>query len=184
MGTTSENTTDIEEAKVIPMMSAEQELMQEEDDILLKAQAIQKKRDAEYKAEEAKILAELESEYGLSTEKLDECKEAEKSLGDPEKNVKTLTDAMHVYQDAGLSKEQLAFMAINSNSRANMNIRQVEFLQKEVEGAQKQVEALMKLSAMTNGVKEMMPPGPEDKDGNAELPPESPGLESENTIEK
>lgn len=166
MGTVSEK--QLPETEGVKQLHSEEEqavilVEQEENKILMEAQAIQSKRDEQYKEGEAVVLAELEAEYGLSKEKLDECKKVEQSLGDPDKAVKTLTDAMFVYQGSGLSKEQLAFMAINSHSRANINLRQIEHLQKEVDGAQKQVEALMRLSVMVNeSKKEMIPPKVEE----------------------
>ena len=185
MGTVSEK-PEVEGVKQLhsPKEQATMQKLKEENNIILQAQAIQDKRDKQYKEQEAIILAELEADYGLTKEKLEECKEAEKALADPEKDVKTLTDAMFVYQESNLSKAQLAFMAINSNSRANMNLRQIERMQKQVEGAEKQVEALMKLSAMTNSVKkEMIPPGPETPEGETINPPTTPGIEETEVIE-
>lgn len=150
----------IEEAVII---TAEQELIEKENAIIVQAQAIQEKRDKVYKEEEAIILVELEKEFSLGKKELDQCKEVELALGKPENKVKTIIDAMSFYQDKTLKKEQLAFMAINANSRANMYRNQLESMGKEVEGAQKQVEALMRLSAMQNGAKmEIVPSEPKD----------------------
>lgn len=132
------------ETPVIPMMS---EKVAGENKVLEKAKAIQEARIKEIREEEAKVLGLLEEDFGLTKEKLEECKETEEYLGKPENKITTLIEAMEAYKSADLSKEQLAFMAINSVSRANFAQNEINYLQKEVEEAQKQMQALINITS-------------------------------------
>jgi hypothetical protein len=145
----NEETEAIKETPVKQLLTPEQieekAKIEEENELLKKAQAIQAERTASFKREEEEVMAQLGVEFGITKEDLEVCKKAETGLANPENKIKTLIDALKYYESLKMKPAQLMFMAINSNSRSNIFANENEQLRSELEAAKGQIDALMQL---------------------------------------
>lgn len=142
-----------------PIIESPEELkarMDAEMKVLDEADKIKAERNEKLKAEEELIKAELKEKFGLDVDSLQACKDLEKSLGDPELKITTLSAAIQHYKDAGLTADQYAFMAVNSNSRANLYANELNYLENEIKNLNTIVSQLQGSTAPAEAHKQPM----------------------------
>jgi len=111
--------------KVIDMMP---KLTEQEQEIMDKAAIIQKEKQEEMMKKQNEIVAILTEKYGLTKEAINQAIDVEMTLSKPETGIETVLEAMDFYVKSGLSANQIMFLAITANSRANaLNIKVNEF---------------------------------------------------------
>jgi len=121
------------------------ELSEEEKAIMKQANEIQQKRKETLKAEETKVLAELKKEFGLGKEEIDQAVAVELSMSKPEAKITTVLEALAYYNESGLDVQQITFLAITSNSRANYLQHSITEYDKTIANLEKSIEDLINI---------------------------------------